>query len=148
MEELTPTAAENMQVSGENDAEKAKIMQGAHAAMMEEGAVVTVPYEVLESVSQSFPDLRGVKKKERTPLLKEAMSKLKSNIRKFLDGFKNKSFEFEVNGKILEARLYNTGVNEVMEKITQSKANIPILLATCKLMSSETIKATGSIHSA
>ncbi len=111
-------------VAYENDAEKSKIMQDTHAAMIEEGAVVTVPYEVLETVSQSFPDLRGVKKKERTPLLKEAMSKLKNNIRKFLDGFKNKSFEFEVNGKILEAKLYNTGVNEVLEKITQSKADM------------------------
>lgn len=111
-------------VAYENDVEKNKIMQDTHAAMIEEGAVVTVPYEVLETVSQSFPDLRGVKKKERTPLLKEAMSKLKNNIRKFLDGFKNKSFEFEVNGKILEAKLYNTGVNEVLEKITQSKADM------------------------
>ena len=111
-------------IAYENDAEKVKIMQGVHTAMVEEGAVVTVPYEVLETVSQSFPDLRGVKKKERTPLLKEAMSKLKSNIRKFLDGFKNKSFEFEVSGKILEAKLYNTGVNEVMEKVTQSKAGM------------------------
>ena len=111
-------------VEYENDAEKLRIMQDVHGAMVEEGAVVTVPYEALKTVSQSFPDLRGVKKKERTPLLKEAISKLKNDIRKFLDGLKNKSFEFEVSGKILEAKLYNTGINEVLEKITQSKAGM------------------------
>ena len=111
-------------VAYENDAEKLKIMQDVHSAMVEEGAVVTVPYEVLKTVSQSFPDLRGVKKKERTPLLKEAIGKLKNDIKNFLDGLKNKSFEFEVSGKILEAKLYNTGINEVLEKITQSKAGM------------------------
>ena len=33
-----------------------------------------------------------------------------------------KSFEFEVNGNILDAKLYDTGIKEVMEKVTQDKA--------------------------
>lgn len=35
-----------------------------------------------------------------------------------------KSFEFEVNGNILDAKLYETGIKEVMEKITQDKASM------------------------
>ncbi|MBQ8004811.1 MAG: hypothetical protein IJ303_00665, partial [Clostridia bacterium] len=92
--------------------------------MLSEGSVVKVSDETMQSVSQSYPDLRGVKKKERTPLLKDAMSKLKSNLRQFLNGFKNQSFEFDVDGKVLEAKLYSTGINEVLEKVTQDKANM------------------------
>ena len=37
---------------------------------------------------------------------------------------KNQGFEFEVDGKVLEAKLYNTGINEVLEKVTKDKANM------------------------
>ena len=103
---------------------KLDIMQKTHNAMVQDGAVVKVPQETIENVAEAYPDLRGVKKKERTPILKESMSNLKENIRQFLNGFKNQKFEFDVKGKILEARLYSTGINEVLEKITQEKANM------------------------
>lgn len=107
-----------------DDATKKSITQETHNNMVSEGSVVVVSDEVLTNVEQSFPDLRTIKKKERTPILKEAMNKLKNNIRQFLNNFKNQSFEFEVNGKVLEAKLYNTGINEVLEKVTQEKANM------------------------
>ncbi len=107
-----------------DDATKASIMQNTHDAMVADGAVIKVSEETTNNVEQAYPDLRSLKKKDRTPILKNAMSKLKSDIRQFLNGFKNQSFEFEVNGKILEAKLYSTGINEVLEKITKQKANM------------------------
>ena len=43
---------------------------------------------------------------------------------KELKGLKSGSYESEANGSILEARLYNTGVREVLEKINQSNASV------------------------
>ena len=107
-----------------DDATKISIMQDAHNAMVADGSVVKVTNETVESVDQAYPDLRSMKKKERTPILKAAMTKLKSDLRQFLNGFKNQTFEFEVNGKVLDATLYNTGINEVLEKVTKEKANM------------------------
>ncbi len=103
---------------------KLNVMQKTHEIMVRDGDIVKVSQKIIENVAESYPDLRGVKKKERTPILKEAMHNLKEHIRRFLNEFKNKDFEFKVNGKILEARLYSTGINEVLEKITQEKANM------------------------
>ena len=103
---------------------KTEIMRETHRNMVGEGVVATIPEDVSRSVDESFPDLRGVKKKDRTPILKETMRKLKDNLRQFLNGFKNQGFEFEVNGRVLDAKLYNTGINEVLEKITKDKANM------------------------
>ena len=108
----------------EDEVTKKSIMQDVHNAMVAEGAVVRVSDAVDEAVNQAYPDLRDMKKKERVPILKNAMNKLKNDIRQFLNGFKNQNFEFEVNGKVLEARLYNTGIDEVMEKVTQEKAKM------------------------
>lgn len=107
-----------------DDSAKTEIMRATHKSMVDEGAVVTVSEDVTKSVDESFPDLRGMKKKDRTPILKESMRKLKENLRQFLNGFKNQGFEFEVNGKVLDAKLYNTGINEVLEKISQDKASM------------------------
>lgn len=103
---------------------KTRIMQETHDAMVAEGSVVKISETVSENVEQSFPDLRGMKKQERTPILKETMSKLKNNLRQFLNGFKDQNIEFEVNGKILDAKLYNTRINEVLDKITKQKAEM------------------------
>lgn len=103
---------------------KSAIMSETHNRMVAEGKIIKVSEETQEMVGESFPDLRSMKKKERTPILKEAMDTLKNNLRQFLNGFKNQNFEFEINGKVLEAKLYNTGINEVLEKITQEKANM------------------------
>ncbi len=107
-----------------DDATKKKITRETHDIMVNNGDIVQVSEQTMKDVAPSFPDLRGMKKKERTPILKESMNKLKENIRQFLNGFKNQNFEFEVNGKVLEARLYGTGINEVLEKVTQEKANM------------------------
>ncbi len=111
-------------VAYNDDATKTSIMQSTHDAMVAEGSVVSVTQDVIDTVEQSFPDLRSMKKKERTPILKDAINKLKNNIRQFLIGLSNQNFEFEVNGKILDAKLYSTGINEVLEKVTQEKANM------------------------
>ncbi len=103
---------------------KINIMREVHQNMVDDGIVVEIADDVKETVAESYPDLRSMKKKDRTPILKEAINKLKSNLRSFLSDFKNQSFEFEVSGKVLEAKLYNTGINEVLEKITQDKAEM------------------------
>lgn len=103
---------------------KKNITREVHQNMVDDGVVVEIADDAKETVAESYPDLRSMKKKDRTPILKEAMNKLKSNLRTFLNGFKNQSFEFEVSGKVLEAKLYNTGINEVLEKITQDKAEM------------------------
>ena len=52
------------------------------------------------------------------------MKELKASLRQFLNGLKGGTYEFEVNGNILEAKLYDTGVREVLEKIDRSKASM------------------------
>ncbi len=111
-------------VAYNDDATKASIMQSTHNAMIAEGSVVSVTQDVIDTVGQSFPDLRNMKKKERTPILKDAINKLKNNIRELLTGISGQNLEFEVNGKVLDAKLYSTGINEVLEKVTQEKANM------------------------
>lgn len=103
---------------------QSRITRQTHQAMVEEGAVVTVPQGTMEQVGQSYPDLRGMKKAERTPILRQKMKELKASLRQFLNGLKGGSYEFNVNGNILEARLYDTGVREVLEKIDRSKASM------------------------
>lgn len=103
---------------------KAAITQEKHAQMVSSGTVVTVTKDIMKAVERSYPDLRNMKKKDRTPILKAAIGALKSNLRQFLAGISGQNFEFEVNGKILDAKLYNTGINEVLEKVTRDKANM------------------------
>lgn len=103
---------------------QSRITRQTHQAMVEEGAVVTVPEGTMERVGQSYPDLRGMKKAERTPILRQKMKELKASLRQFLNGLKGGKYEFNVNGNILEARLYDTGVREVLEKIDRSKASM------------------------
>lgn len=103
---------------------QSRITRQTHRTMVEEGAVVVVPESTTEQVGQSYPDLRGMKKAERTPILRQKMKELKASLRQFLNGLKGGSYEFEVNGNILEARLYDTGVREVLEKIGRSKASM------------------------
>ncbi|MBO5005951.1 MAG: hypothetical protein J6C89_00755, partial [Clostridia bacterium] len=111
-------------VEYEDDATKASITKETHDRMVGNGQVVTVSDETMADVGEMFPDLRGMKKKERIPLIKQAMNTLKNNLRNYLSGLTGQNFEFEVNGKILEAKLYSTGINEVLEKVTKEKANM------------------------
>ena len=92
--------------------------------MVSDGKVVTVPDSTIEQTADSFPDLRSMKKKDRVTILKEKLNGLKTSIRDFLVGLKKGSFEFEINGNIIEAKLYDTGIREVLDHITQEKANM------------------------
>lgn len=108
-----------------NDIEvQTKAMQTMHEEMLNEGSVVKVSDETESMVDGFYPDLRNIKKEERTPMLKQKMTELKKGLRSFLTGIKNGSYEFEVNGNVLEAKLYDTGVREVMANVTQPKAKM------------------------
>ncbi len=107
----------------EDTVTQSRIMQETHREMVEAGQTVTVPSQTLEDVAKYYPDLRTMPKAERTPILRQAMKELKGNLRQFLNSMKG-SYDFEVNGNILEARLYDTGVREVMQGVTQPKASM------------------------
>ena len=111
-------------VAYDDEAKKKSITRNTHEDMMRAGKVVVVSEDVVSRVEKSYPDLRNVKKKERTPILKAAIDRLKTDLRQFLNGFKGQKFEFSVNGKVLDAKLYSTGINEVLDQVTQEKANM------------------------
>ena len=111
-------------VAYDDSGTKAKITADLHKKMVEEGSIVKIPDETTSKVSESYPDLQGMKKKERLPILKDSIKQLKNNLRMFLTQLKGKTFEFEVEGDVLEAKLYNVGIDEVLEKVTQDKAEM------------------------
>ena len=65
-----------------------------------------------------------MKKSERLPIIKQKMAELKNTLREQLSKLKVSSFEFDINGNTIEARLYDTGIREVLEKLTQEKAGM------------------------
>lgn len=103
---------------------QAAITQNVHKEMLEAGEVVRIPESTTQQTAEAYPDLRGMKKADRAPILREKMNQLKGSLRQFLNGLKGTGFEFEVNGNVLEARLYNTGIREVLEKVNQDKASM------------------------
>ena len=103
---------------------KTSIMQQVHKEMVERGEVVQIPAETVDEVSQYFPDMRNVSKKERVPVLRQKMNELKGLVRGYLNTLKGVNYEFEVDGNILEAKLYDTGIKEVMEKVTKDKGGM------------------------
>lgn len=103
---------------------KTSIMQQVHKDMVEHGEVVQIPTETVDEVSQYFPDMRNVSKKERVPVLRQKMNELKGLVRGYLNTLKGVNYEFEVDGNILEAKLYDTGIKEVMEKVTKDKGGM------------------------
>ena len=125
MEEFTDPAAPiwNNVAYGDVQTQTA-ITQATHQEMVDAGRIVQVGRETMDKIDQFYPDLRSVKKKERTPVLRQKMLELKDALRSFLGDFKGTDIEFEVKGKVLEARLYDTGIREVLEKITQDKASM------------------------
>ena len=111
-------------VGYEDTETQSSIMRATHQDMVNSGRIVQIPESTTDRVGQSFPDLRAMKKAERTPILRQKMNELKGALRQFLGGLKGGSYEFEVNGNVLEAKLYDTGIREVMDKVTQDKASM------------------------
>ena len=120
----TPKNVSWRNVAYDDTETKAKITSELHQKMVDDGLTVKIADETTTKVKESYPDLTGMKKKERLPILKESIKQLKSNLRTFLTQLKGKSFEFEVEGDVLEAKLYNVGIDEVLEKVTQDKAEM------------------------
>ena len=107
-----------------DSAARTGVMQKTHQEMVEAGNIVTIPESEIEKVKTFFPDLRGIKKAERAPILRERIGMLKADLTNLLKGISAKPVEFTVNGNVLEAKLYSTGIREVMEKLTQEKAGM------------------------
>lgn len=99
-----------------------QVQSQVHDQMVNDGKVVEI--EESPDVKEHYPDLRSMPKKERTPILKEHIQKIKTNLRDFLSGLAKSNFEFEVNDGVLEAKLYNTGIKEVLDGLDKRKANM------------------------
>ena len=94
-----------------------------HDSMVNEGKILDLT-ENRENVSQYFPDLRSMPKAERTGLLREKIQTLKNDLRTYLNQLKGVNFEFEINGNTIEATVYNAGIKEVLQNLTQDKAGM------------------------
>lgn len=92
--------------------------------MLKENKAVTLSDENL-TFNDYYPDLRTMKRRERLPVIKGKMVKLKDYFKGFLEEtFKGETIEVDLNGKILEAKLYDTGIREVLEKTDNKKASM------------------------
>ena len=94
-----------------------------HNRMVSEGKTLDLT-ENRESASQYFPDLRAMPKAERTSILREKIRTLKNDLRTYLNQLKGVNFEFEINGNTIEATIYNAGIKEVLQNLTQDKAGM------------------------
>ena len=94
-----------------------------HDRMVNEGKILDLT-ENRENVSQYFPDLRSMPKAERKVILREKIKLLKDDLRTYLRQIKGASFEFEINGETIEAKLYNAGIQEVLKNLTQEKSEM------------------------
>lgn len=94
-----------------------------HGRMVNEGKILDLT-ENRENVSQYFPDLRSMPKAERKVILREKIKLLKDDLRTYLRQIKGASFEFEINGETIEAKLYNAGIQEVLKNLTQEKSGM------------------------
>lgn len=94
-----------------------------HDRMVNEGKILDLT-ENRENVSQYFPDLRSMPKAERTGLLREKIQTLKNDLRTYLNQLKGVNFEFVINGNTIEATVYNAGIKEVLQNLTQDKAGM------------------------
>ena len=102
---------------------KADITQKIAGEMIQAGNVVELTDSDLSKFDQYYPDLRGMKKQERTPILRGKIKEVKNYLSNMLkEKFGGKTIEFTVNGNILEAKLHDAGIREVLEKITKTKA--------------------------
>ncbi len=102
-----------------------RITQEIAGEMLSQGDAVSLTEDDLSRMNEYFPDLRSMKKQERTPILKSNILRLKDTLYRFLsENFTGKPLEFNVNGSILEAKLYDTGIREVLDHLTREKAAV------------------------
>ena len=109
-------------VDYDDEAGKTNITRQLHEEMLKSGETVHFTGEDYSKVAKAYPDLRTMKKTERTPVIRQGIQALKSDLRNLLQGLRHNSYEFEVNGNVLETKLYNTGIREVLDKLTKDKA--------------------------
>lgn len=106
-----------------DNAERNAAQKALHDRMVNEGKILDLT-ENRENVSQYFPDLRSMPKAERKVILREKIKLLKDDLRTYLRQIKGASFEFEINGETIEAKLYNAGIQEVLKNLTQEKSGM------------------------
>ena len=107
-----------------NDQEsKQALTRQIHDDMVGRGKTVELTDADLQAFADYYPDLRSMKKSERTAILKEKKKQLIPAIKEMLHTmFDGKKVEFTVDGGILEARVYNEGITHVVGKMSQEKA--------------------------
>ena len=107
-----------------NDQEsKQAITRQIHEDMVGRGKTVELTDADLQAFADYYPDLRSMKKSERTAILKEKKKQLIPAIKEMLHTmFDGQKVELSVNGSILEARVYNEGINHVSRNMSQEKA--------------------------
>ncbi len=106
-----------------NNAARNAAQKALHDRMVSEGKTLDLT-ENRENASQYFPNLRSMPKAERTGLLREKIQTLKNDLRTYLNQLKGVNFEFEINGNTIEATVYNAGIKEVLQNLTQDKAGM------------------------
>lgn len=106
-----------------DEAARNAAQKALHDRMVSEGKTLDLT-ENREAVSQYFPNLRSMPKAERTAILRERIQTLKNDLRTYLNQLKGVNFEFEINGNTIEAKVYNAGVKEVLQNLTQDKAGM------------------------
>ena len=106
-----------------NEAARNAAQKALHDRMVSEGKTLDLT-ENREAASQYFPNLRSMPKAERTAILRERIQTLKNDLRTYLNQLKGVNFEFEINGNTIEATVYNAGVKEVLQNLTQDKAGM------------------------
>ena len=114
-------SADNIEYA--DNAARNAAQKALHDRMVNEGKILDLT-ENRENVSQYFPDLRSMPKAERTGLLREKIQTLKNDLRTYLNQLKGVNFEFEINGNTIEATVYNAGIKEVLQNLTQDKAGM------------------------
>ena len=106
-----------------DEAARNAAQKALHDRMVSEGKTLDLT-ENREAASQYFPNLRSMPKAERTKILRERIQTLKNDLRTYLNQLKGVNFEFEINGNTIEATVYNAGVKEVLQNLTQDKAGM------------------------
>ena len=101
---------------------KSQITAQVANEMIESGDVISLTDRDFEALEYYYPDLRTMKKSERTPILKQRIQELKQSLREWLkSNFVGKPVEFDINGNIIEAKLYDVGVREVLSNLKKDK---------------------------